>query len=217
MFATYITAHGNAGSLTPWAGPGVKPASSRILIGFAMVEPQWEPHYFIMPVLKGAIWPGQSKETVLCWDADGKTNSSRFTESMSPSKWVPFLKPFGGPASLLVAHRTPDPHILQPGFSDICKGSAFLWFWWRPGWRPLSHKRNNQSLTVVRITEVLWCHMAALPRPCLVASGVFTSLSSSLLVSKMRKSISDYQTSQPRVGSTFYFRTQYKFNLYILM
>ena len=27
----YITAHSNAGSLTPWARPGIEPASSRIL------------------------------------------------------------------------------------------------------------------------------------------------------------------------------------------
>ena len=30
-FATYTTAHGNTGSLTPWARPGIKPTSSWIL------------------------------------------------------------------------------------------------------------------------------------------------------------------------------------------
>ena len=31
---TYTTAHGNAGSLTHWASPGIEPASSWILVGF---------------------------------------------------------------------------------------------------------------------------------------------------------------------------------------
>ena len=32
--ATYIKAHGNAGSLTHWARPGIKPLSSWMLVGF---------------------------------------------------------------------------------------------------------------------------------------------------------------------------------------
>ena len=32
--ATYITAHGNTGSLTHWAWSGIKPKSSRILVGY---------------------------------------------------------------------------------------------------------------------------------------------------------------------------------------
>ena len=32
--ATYTTAHGNAGSLTHWLRPRIKPASSQILVGF---------------------------------------------------------------------------------------------------------------------------------------------------------------------------------------
>ena len=42
MSATYTTAHGNAGSLTPWARPGIEPASSWILVRFVSSEPQWE-------------------------------------------------------------------------------------------------------------------------------------------------------------------------------
>ena len=33
MSATYTTAHGNTGSLTYWAGPGIKPTSFWILLG----------------------------------------------------------------------------------------------------------------------------------------------------------------------------------------
>ena len=32
--ANYTTAHGNAGSLTRWAGPGIKPSTSRFLVRF---------------------------------------------------------------------------------------------------------------------------------------------------------------------------------------
>ena len=42
--ATYTTAHGNAGSLTLWARPGIKPASSWTLVGFVTAEPPWEFH-----------------------------------------------------------------------------------------------------------------------------------------------------------------------------
>ena len=38
----YPTAHGNAGSLTPWARPGVEPATSRILVGFVSAAPRRE-------------------------------------------------------------------------------------------------------------------------------------------------------------------------------
>ena len=39
---TYTTAHTNSGSLTHWARPGIKPASSWILVGFVSAAPQWE-------------------------------------------------------------------------------------------------------------------------------------------------------------------------------
>ena len=42
MSATYTTAHGNAGSLTCWARPGIKAATSWILVGFLTAELQWE-------------------------------------------------------------------------------------------------------------------------------------------------------------------------------
>ena len=39
---TYTTAHGNAGSLTHWARPGIKPPTSRFLVGFVSPAPQQE-------------------------------------------------------------------------------------------------------------------------------------------------------------------------------
>ena len=38
----YITAHGNARSLTHWARPGIEPASSWILVRFVSAEPRWK-------------------------------------------------------------------------------------------------------------------------------------------------------------------------------
>ena len=40
--ATYTTAHSNAGSLTHWERPGIKPTSSGILVGFISAVPQQE-------------------------------------------------------------------------------------------------------------------------------------------------------------------------------
>ena len=42
MSVTYATAHGNNGSLTHWARPGIEPASSCIPVGFVTTEPQQE-------------------------------------------------------------------------------------------------------------------------------------------------------------------------------
>ena len=39
---TYTTAHGNAGSLTHWARPGIEPTSLWILVGFVSTVPQRE-------------------------------------------------------------------------------------------------------------------------------------------------------------------------------
>ena len=41
--ATYTAACSNARSLTHWLRPGIKPASSWILVGFVTPELQWEP------------------------------------------------------------------------------------------------------------------------------------------------------------------------------
>ena len=42
MSANYTTAHGNTGSLTHWARPGIESASSWILVRFLSSEPQQE-------------------------------------------------------------------------------------------------------------------------------------------------------------------------------
>ena len=42
MSATYTTAHGNTGSFTHWARPGIEPTTSWFLVGFVPAVPQWE-------------------------------------------------------------------------------------------------------------------------------------------------------------------------------
>ena len=50
--ATYTGAHGNARCLTHWTGPGIKPTSSWILVGFVTTKPQWE-----LLWLRFDLWP----------------------------------------------------------------------------------------------------------------------------------------------------------------
>ena len=45
--ATYTIGHGNARALTHWAGPGIEPASSWILVGLVTTGPQWESYHNI--------------------------------------------------------------------------------------------------------------------------------------------------------------------------
>ena len=43
----YTTAHGKAGSLTQWVRPGVKPATSWLLVRFVSTVPRWEVWSFL--------------------------------------------------------------------------------------------------------------------------------------------------------------------------
>ena len=42
LSATYTTAHGNAGSLTRWVRPGIKPTASLFIVRFVSAEPRRE-------------------------------------------------------------------------------------------------------------------------------------------------------------------------------
>ena len=42
LWATYTTAHSNAGSLTHWSSPRIQPVFSWILVGSLTTEPHWE-------------------------------------------------------------------------------------------------------------------------------------------------------------------------------
>ena len=57
--ATYTTAHSNARSLTHWARPGIKCASSWMLVRFVAAEPWWE--------LLGHAFLIHSVIVCLCW------------------------------------------------------------------------------------------------------------------------------------------------------
>ena len=51
---TYTTVHGNTGSLTHWARPGIEPETSWFLVGFISAVPWWEllTWLFLTPVQK---------------------------------------------------------------------------------------------------------------------------------------------------------------------
>ena len=50
---TYAAAFGSAGSLPHWTRPGVKPASSWLLVGFVSTTPQWELPFFFFSCFLG--------------------------------------------------------------------------------------------------------------------------------------------------------------------
>ena len=52
LSATYTTNHGNDGSITYWARPGIEPTSSLIQVGFITTESQQELPLFIIFTLK---------------------------------------------------------------------------------------------------------------------------------------------------------------------
>ena len=51
---TYTESHSNVGSLTHWVGPGIKPASSWILLRFVTAEPQRELLHFLLIYIKSS-------------------------------------------------------------------------------------------------------------------------------------------------------------------
>ena len=54
--AIYITAHGNARSLTHRAMPGIEPATLWFLVGFISAVPQWELRLFIFWLLTSCMF-----------------------------------------------------------------------------------------------------------------------------------------------------------------
>ena len=54
----HTTAHGNGGSLTHWASPGIEPTTSWFLVGFVSPEPRWELLLIIIKIqsLLSAYW-----------------------------------------------------------------------------------------------------------------------------------------------------------------
>ena len=50
--ATYTTAHSNTGSPTHWASLGIKPTTSRLLVGFISAVPQRELLFWILMYIK---------------------------------------------------------------------------------------------------------------------------------------------------------------------
>ena len=74
LSATYIIAHGNAGSLIPWARPGTKPETSWFLVGFVSAAP-WQklPIHVILvwnriyTYLEQRTWEGSITPRTVCY------------------------------------------------------------------------------------------------------------------------------------------------------
>ena len=83
---TYTTARDKARSLTHWVRPGIKPASSWILVRFIITEPQWE----LLPFLPLKKW----RETIIfctSWPLTPWQFSQSILSSFISSLFVPSL------------------------------------------------------------------------------------------------------------------------------
>ena len=105
--STYTTAHCNAGFLTQWVRPGIKPKSSWILVGFISAEPPWELSSF----LNSRKGPVRSVNLIFY------TNSVLLLSDLAPrcltaSGWTSCLGPAcsWGLSAAMQAHCLPCPH-----------------------------------------------------------------------------------------------------------
>ena len=101
---TYTTVHGNTGSPTHWARPGVKPASSWILVRFISAEPQQE----IPPFIFYFIYFCFFMAAPIAYGARGPIRAA--AASLHPSSWQhlifnPLSKARGWAHILMVASR----------------------------------------------------------------------------------------------------------------
>ena len=77
---TYTTAHGNTGSLTHWARPGIEPASSWILVRFMSTEP-WRELRLLQ--FKSFTVPSTSRKFWNCWKSKVRNLSSVLVSPLS--------------------------------------------------------------------------------------------------------------------------------------
>ena len=61
---TYTTAHGNTGSLTHWARPGVEPPNLWLLVGFVSAALQWELLIFHFHFVRRVVWLGDNSHLI---------------------------------------------------------------------------------------------------------------------------------------------------------
>ena len=129
---TYTTAHGNTRSLTHWARPGIKPATSWILVGFVSPEPRQEfPRnkvswgwwlsflsvwpFFFLPFhtvfFGGKSWCATQREGVGVWSPPPSGHSSYII--WAPSAWKTCLL-FPPASPIYTYHRCTLYFRLQP-------------------------------------------------------------------------------------------------------
>ena len=101
---TYTTAQGNAGSLTHWARPGIKPATSWFLVGFVYIVPWQELHisaHMVFDSHRNELLRSPWRETTMRIIADWQTqilfpwiHHYIFAEAI-PSQWLRYCNSVG--------------------------------------------------------------------------------------------------------------------------
>ena len=87
--ASLCHSHSNAGSLTHWARPGIKPAFSWILVGFVTTEPQWE---LLTTSIREIIYAGDFGIAWYVWSIPEGDDREKFSVFHNLEKTTLFLK-----------------------------------------------------------------------------------------------------------------------------
>ena len=87
--ASLCHSHSNAGSLTHWARPGIKPAFSWILVGFVTTEPQWE---LLTTSIRETIYAGDFGIAWYVWSIPEGDDREKFSVFHNLGKTTLFLK-----------------------------------------------------------------------------------------------------------------------------
>ena len=148
MSVTYNTAHGNAGSVTHWARPGIDHTSSWMLVGLVTAEAQWD---FLSSSLY-QVFSGQSR-----W---------RHSQSQVwPGILLVLLLDLGKP------HRppSPSPSSLQRGWKSACGSSEG-----QPDKEALCPHRNSSVCPAASPWPLIKPHRESLFQAASTASSAFT-------------------------------------------
>ena len=131
--ATYTTAHHNAGSLTHWVRPGIKPASSWMLVKFVSAEPRWElPSQILYMICKIKKFFLNHKTMVHQWYWNYKytdcENLNFGVPVLAQGKriWLVSMKMWVRSLALLSGLGIP-----ALPWADAARDPALLWLWWR--------------------------------------------------------------------------------------
>ena len=123
---TYTTAHGNAGSLTHWARPGIEPATSWFLVGFVSAVQWWELQYFLFKFIFIYVFFCLSVFTraapVACGDSQARGPIRATAASLHRSHSNPGSVPLLWPTPQLMVMLDPQPNERGQGWNRHLHG-----------------------------------------------------------------------------------------------